>query len=123
MRKRSKILLVCGLLVIACVLALLAVSWNRKRSPWLEAQCLPGSLPEASLSSADRARILETATEAVKEVAAIPDDSEPFIQETDTEYIVTWPVWYSRIVPGAGYHYQIVIDKSSMKVTRKLVGG
>jgi len=145
MRKQSKVLLADGILAALCALALPAVSCstNRpawvepqrvpgsapehwpsvagKRSPWLEAQRLSGSLPRASLSVADRARVLEIAREAAKAIT-IPSDSEPFIQESDTEYIVTFPVWYARITRGPDYHAQIVIEKASGKVLRRLVG-
>ena len=119
MRKQSKALLAVGLLVVSCVVGLLAAARSRRRSPWLEAQRLPGSLPEASLSAAERARLVETAREAARAVT-IPDDCRPFIQETDAEYIVTFPVWYSRPVPGSDFYAQVVIDKASGKVLKWL---
>ncbi|MHC4248291.1 MAG: hypothetical protein ACYS9X_04110 [Planctomycetota bacterium] len=117
--KRSAALLAGGLLGVACAIGLLAVSRNRKRSAWLEAQRLPGALPEAPLSAADRARLEREAREAVA-MLAIPEHCEPYIQENDTEYIVTFPVWRRRIVPGSSYYAQITIEKASGKVLKKL---
>ncbi|MHC5055687.1 MAG: hypothetical protein ACYTKD_13335 [Planctomycetota bacterium] len=120
-RKRSAALLAGGLLGVACAVGLLAVSRDRKRSAWLEAQRLPGALPEALLSAADRARLLKTTGEAAKGVR-IPDDCEPYIQESETEYVITFPIWYWRVVPGPDYHIQVFIDKSSGKVLKALSG-
>jgi len=113
--------------VIVTALALTAIAVGHRLlhpgfSPWLESRRLPdGSLPQVAISASERAALVALARKAVEGAMLVPAEIDAFIEETDTEYIVTFPTFDLR-GPGADYYAQIRIDKSSRQVTKVWVG-
>jgi hypothetical protein len=100
-----------------------ATPTERLVSPWIESRRLPdGTLPEAQLSPGKRSQLVETALNACEGHVKVPGDSRVFVEETGSDYIVTFPVYYSRLFPGPGYYAQVTIDKATGKVTGILGG-
>jgi hypothetical protein len=50
----------------------------------------------------------------------MPEDAMAFIEETETTFVVTFPIFRSRPVPGSDFYAQIHIRKSDGVVLRKM---
>ena len=121
MRVARKKLIVAG---TACVAVLLS-SCERRYSPWLESKRRPdGSLPEAALAPDVEKRVRAIIEARLATDSLIPADIEPFIEETNTHYVVTWPSWcrdnwWPPGRPKTSWHpnfeYQFSIDKTTWK--------
>jgi hypothetical protein len=89
-------------------------------SPWLESKRLPdGTVPQAQLPGDQRSRLVRIARDACRGKMKIPDGWPAFIEETQSSYVVTFPLDYSRATgPGASYYAQVTVDKATGNVIR-----
>jgi hypothetical protein len=79
-------------------------------------------LPEAALTTGERARLIGAALKELEDKVAVPERAPAFIEETASTYVVTFPIFYTRPMPAASYFAQVTIDKASGRVTGVLGG-
>lgn len=103
--------------------AYISTDGSSGRSAWLEQRRLPdGTLPEAALTTGERARLIGAALKELEDKVAVPERAPAFIEETASTYVVTFPIFYTRPMPAASYFAQVTIDKASGRVTGVLGG-
>lgn len=85
--------------------------------------------PGADASSSDEQKsvsltqreAVDIAAEASHEAMSIPEGVKPVVEETETTFVVTYPMKLPPGVLGGDYYTKVTVDKNTGKIAQLLV--